>query len=124
MDVDVQDGFGGTPLTRAALGRRVEIVKYLVEEGASAVARQPHSHADDEESPDCNVLEYCATSGKLEVVKLILKHGEVSGVRVMAKAIGVAIRTGSDDVLRFVLDQAGLPPDATKEDEGESKGRL
>jgi len=66
QDVNVRDKDGGTALSNAALAGQLEVVNFLVEQGANV-----NSQANDGNSP----LHSAAFLGRLEIVQVLVQQG-------------------------------------------------
>lgn len=102
VGVDAKDDLGGTPLMRAATGGRVEVVEWLLSQGADVAIRQHEG--------DVDALEFGAGGGNVEVVRAIWERG-VGKVRVTTKALEAGAGSGNEDVVRFLLEVGGYADD-------------
>ncbi|KAJ3329310.1 hypothetical protein HDU93_001047 [Gonapodya sp. JEL0774] len=80
-----------TPLSAAAEGGNVDVVKILISAGADVRA------AGDQ------ALRYASSAGHVEIVRLLLDNGGVAGGRMLCDS--VSSRFCSLDVLRLLLDR-------------------
>lgn len=104
MNINCRDEFGGTPLMRAAVGGRTEIIRWLLECGA-----RPHFRESREGK--YNALEYGA--GKdVEIVRLLLDACGWSPFALMAAA-----SFGQVQSFELIAQAASFPdPSASKVD--------
>lgn len=103
VDVNLRDDLGGTPLMRSAWGARAEIVQWLLLNGADPAIRQ---------YSDVDALEFGAGGGNAEVVKAIFENERSQGKPVItAKALAAGAGSGSEAVVRYLLQKGGYPDD-------------
>ncbi|KAI9695931.1 MAG: hypothetical protein M1820_008343 [Bogoriella megaspora] len=137
LSVEAKNEMGETPLLTAALGDDIEIVRWLLGEGADPRVRiDPDNEITHEYvAPDwrsANALELAAWKGHLAIVKLLLEHpfygstrkrknrnGEEDGIWVTPLAIKGAATSGNHDLFKLLLERGAYPVEAKN---GLSKG--
>lgn len=98
---DIASGAGtgvATPLQVAARAGWVDVVKLLLEKGASTADKGPHGFT---------ALHSAASRGKAEVVKLLLDYGADSRIRTegLSTALTLAATDGHRKVVKLLLDR-------------------
>ncbi|KAI0448666.1 ankyrin repeat-containing domain protein [Xylaria acuta] len=124
VEVDVRDKFGRTPLVVAY--DQPEIVRYLLEQGAEPMTRAI-GNGDPATTPirsytGPNVLEHAASSGNLDVLKMLLDHPSFNSVKdwLTPSAIKNAARGGFES-LKLLLERREYP---MKDKNGTNKAEL
>lgn len=97
MDVNLRAEGGGTPLMRAAVGGRTEIVRWLLQRGAEGGVRETRGH-------QCNALDYGAGRGDVELVRLLLPSCGFSPV-----ALAGTASFGKEESFALILDAGKFP---------------
>ncbi|KAI3894355.1 hypothetical protein MKX03_001746, partial [Papaver bracteatum] len=101
LDVDVKDGRGETPLSRAAIEGRLAAVEYLLEMGAN-----PEIPDDSNISP----LHHAAMKGHKDVIPLLLSKGiDVDVTNDFGSPLHYAASTGEHDTVKVLLDHGANP---------------
>lgn len=95
IDVDHLDEFGGTPLMRAAAGGQVELVEWLLENGADAKIRESRSGGS-------TALELGMNSSG--VAQLLMDNG----AEWSPTAFASAVHHGDTDVIRMLSETGGF----------------
>ena len=73
--VDTPDHFGGTPLTTAASTGQLEMVRYLVNQGADIHAKLTTIGHASKQPDGRNALHLAARNGHLEIVEYLIEAG-------------------------------------------------
>ncbi|KAF2231774.1 ankyrin [Viridothelium virens] len=137
VSVEAKNEMGETPLLTAALAGEIEIVRYLLGEGADPRVRiNPESEITQEYTPGqwaaANALELAASQGHMDIVKLLLEHpfygstrkrknrdGEEDGIWVTPLALQGAAASRNFDMLKLLLERGAYP---VEDDDGVTKG--
>lgn len=118
VSVNVTDDLGGTPLMRAATGKRTDIVRWLLEKGADPTPVQ-----EMEGGAHFSALDFAAHEGDPEGLKIIFEvleekfTAEEKDTRsiVTSQLLQAAAYSGKVDALQFLLSKGGFPPDGVTE---------
>ena len=99
IDIDIKNGEGDTPLHLSIRNNHLEIINFLMEEGADLNIKYGLYHATP---------LYCAVrSGHKDMVELLIDKGadinEVS--RIGSNSFFIAVGRGHKDVIRLLLDK-------------------
>lgn len=103
LDVNTVDDAGGTPLMRASVGGRADIVRYLLAHDADIFMRETREHA-------FHAVEYALFSGNLDCVNALLQHaGGRAHEFFDSRVVEVAAASDSVEVVDFILKGAEYP---------------
>ena len=137
VEVDKREDTGRTPLIAAAQSGDLEIVKYLLGQGANPTLRiNPSAKiAQDLFGPLAgeDALEACAAKGNVDIARLLLEHPfygstrkrknrpDEEGVWVTPLALKEAARSKNVELLKLFLERGAYPLD---DSDGKSKREL
>ncbi|MCL7042139.1 hypothetical protein MKW94_028838, partial [Papaver nudicaule] len=96
LDIDIQDGFGKTPLSRASIEGYLAAVEYLLAMGAN-----PEILDGSDTSP----LHYVAMKGRKDFIPLLLSKGSnVDVINGFGSPLQYAATAGEHDTVKVLLD--------------------
>lgn len=96
----LHDNSGSRPLTSAAAGGHIEIVKLLLTAGASPILQDTWVGMPPNGTP----LENAADQGHLEIVKLLLERGADINQKGHFTPLRAALSNYKNDVVRFLVE--------------------
>ena len=139
VPLEARDEIGRTPLIAASVKGGLEVVRYLLGQGADPTARMNFSGEIAEEYVGewvgADALEFSAATGEVDMARLLLEHPfygstrkrkyrgdeEEKGVFVTPRTLSSAASSGSLEMVQFILDRGAYP---LEDKDGKSKGEL
>jgi ankyrin repeat protein len=136
LDIETRDEFGRTPLLAAAGPSKLEVLRYLLGQGADPTARTNTTGIAKEylgEFAGADALEFAAVHGELEVLQLLLEHPFYGATRkrkfledaqpgVWVTPLAIKSAAGANvEALKLLLERGGYP---MEEKDGKTKAEL
>ncbi|KAI1362875.1 ankyrin repeat-containing domain protein [Xylaria arbuscula] len=112
VEADARDELGCTPLIVAY--ERPEVVRYLLGQGAEpmirAIGKEDRATTPSAQYTGPSILDYAASSGKVEVVKMIMEHPSFqSSTDWFTPSIIQRAARGGVEILTLFLEKGGYP---------------
>jgi hypothetical protein len=114
IPVNLKDSNSTTALTNAAVQGHTSIVECLINHGAELVLDT------DRKAEKKGGLQAAIDSGDISLVKLILEseQGRKQSLSIKFSDLAYAALSGSEDMVKFVLERAGVPIPQSKKERG------